>query len=80
MRQMPASVLLRKVSIRLSTTEILPTLTQTSGCGDLQRVGPASVISTSVGLIVSISIVPVATTAWTARSAVRRLTAHVRAV
>jgi hypothetical protein len=29
---------------------------------------------------VSISIVPVATTAWTARSAVRRLTAHVRAV
>ena len=32
---MPSSVLLRKISIRPSTIEILSTLTQTSGCGDL---------------------------------------------
>jgi hypothetical protein len=78
---MPSSILLRVVPIRLSTIEILPTLTQTSGCGDLQRVSPASVISTSVRLTASISVVvPVATIAGTAGSAVRRVTANVRAV
>ena len=75
---MPSSVLLREVSIRPSTIEILPTLTQTSGSGYLKRVSPASVVSTSVRLIASISIlVPVA---WTAGSAVRRPTAVVRSV
>ena len=78
---MPSSVLLREVPIRPSTIEILPTLTQTSVCGDLKRVSPASVVSTSVRRIVSISIlVPVATIAWTAGSAVRRPTAVVRSV
>ena len=63
---MPSSVLLREVSIRPSTIEILPTLTQTSGCGDFQRVGSASVVSTSVRLIASFSVVVLATIARTA--------------
>ena len=53
---MPSSVLLRKISIRPSTIEILSTLTQTSGCGDLERVSPAAVFSTSVRPIASISM------------------------
>ena len=78
---MPSGVLLREVSIRPSTIEILPTLTQTSGSGYLKRVSPASVVSTSVRLIAWISIlVPVAMIAWTAGSAVRRPTAVVRSV
>ena len=34
---MPSGVLLREVSIRPSTIEVLPTLTQTSGSGYLKR-------------------------------------------
>ena len=71
---MPSRILFRIVSVWPSTIEILSTLTQTSGCGDLERVSPAAVFSTSVRPIASISIVvPVSTIAWTSGSAVRRI-------